>query len=281
MVAVDAELTAYASYFPSQLDAWVEQESMTEFATLYLDESGERDWPKPWGLSSDRFYVLAGPVLTPDQDKIAHERIPAIIEEFFPDPEIRPHELHYSELVCNVEPYQLLSSDQKKAMADEVWNLILELKPALMASVVDKAILKTLHGQRAFRPGDYAVRATVERFDMDMEREGKLGMAIIDVQSFEKEIQDMVHEAKTVGIKIGGPGLRVEKDRKLKFVLNSVVFSPSYMSPGIQLADYIAYATRSHFERTKSDRFNKLEPLWRKGFNFREPSCIPRPKLIA
>lgn len=251
---------------------------MTEFSTLYLDESGEKSWPKPWGSSNDRYYILAGLVLTPTQDKLAHERIPAIIEEFFPNPEIRPHELHYSELASNVYPYNTLRADQKKAMADAVWDLVFEIKPPLMASVVDKSILKSLHKDRAFRPGDYAVRATIDRFDKDMEREGKLGMAIIDVQSFEREIQDMVHKAKTVGIKLGGPGFRAEKDRKLNYVLNSVVFSPSYMSPGIQLADYIAYATRSHYERGKGDRFAKLEPLWRRGPNFCEPCQFPRPK---
>lgn len=253
---------------------------MTEFVTLYLDESGERDWPKPWGRSSDRYYVLAGPVLTPSQDKIAHERIPSILEEFFPNPLARPTELHYNELVANVGPYQLLSSDQKKGMADTVWAFILELKPPLMASVVDKELMKSNYGSRAMKPGEYAVRATIERFDKDLEREGRLGMAIIDVQSFEREIQEMVHNAKTDGIKIGGPNLREDQDRKLRFVLNSAVFSPSHMSPGIQIADYVAYATRSHFERHKGDRYREFEHLWKCGWNFREPSLIPRPRFL-
>lgn len=66
--------------------------------TLHLDESGDKTWPPPWGNNPDSYYVLAGLVLAPDQDRRAHERIPEIIEEFFPRPAVHPTELRYGDI---------------------------------------------------------------------------------------------------------------------------------------------------------------------------------------
>jgi hypothetical protein len=107
-----------------------------------------------------------------------------------------------------------------------------------------------------------------------------LGMAIADTQTFEKAIQAMIHEAKTIGIKIGGPNLPSDKDSRLKNVLNTVVCCPSHMSPGIQLADYVAYATFSHHERAQSRRYNQVRDLWRTVGYFTEPSVVPREKSL-
>ena len=70
----------------------------------------------------------------------------------------------------------------------------------------------------------------------------------------------------------GRPLSRLEK------ILNGVLFTPSYGSPGVQLADFVAYATFSKFERNKSQRFEQVDPLWRRVGGFREPSVIPKPR---
>ena len=100
-------------------------------------------------------------------------------------------------------------------------------------------------------------------------------MTIVDTQSFEKEMQQMVHESRKVGIKIGGTR-PILTDSNLENVLNSVVCCPSHMSPGVQIADFVAYATFSHFERNKSRRYDQARSLWRKAGRFSEPSVVPK-----
>jgi len=98
----------------------------------------------------------------------------------------------------------------------------------------------------------------------------------VDTQSFEREMQQMVHESRKAGIKIGGMQ-PIMTDSHLDNVLNSVVCCPSHMSPGVQIADFVAYAVFSHFERGKSRRYEQVAPLWRRAGRFTEPSVVPRP----
>lgn len=248
---------------------------MTESASLYLDESGGRGWPSPWGRNRYRYYVLAGCILTPDQDKRAHEVLPEILEEFFPAGN-GPLELHYGDLINSRNGYELLIPDDRLKLADRMWNFILELKPLLMGTVVDKTTMRTRY-QNPHEPSQYAMRATIERFDKHLKKVGRYGMTIVDTQSFEKEMQQMVHESRKVGIKIGGTR-PILTDSNLENVLNSVVCCPSHMSPGVQIADFVAYATFSHFERNKSRRYDHASSLWRKAGRFSEPSVVPKPR---
>jgi len=246
---------------------------VTEFISLYLDESGGRGWPSPWGRNRYRYYVLAGCLLTPDQDRRAHDVLPEILTEFFPAGD-GPIELHYGDLINNRNGYELLEQSDKLKLADRVWDFILELKPLLMGTVVDKTTMRTRYPS-PHEPSQYAMRATIERFDKHLKKVGKYGMTIVDTQSFEKEMQQMVHESRKAGIKIGGTQPMLT-DSNLENVLNSVVCCPSHMSPGVQIADFVAYAAFSHFERSKSRRYNQVGPLWRRAGRFSEPSVVPR-----
>lgn len=246
---------------------------MTEFVSLYLDESGGRGWPPPWGRNRQKYYVLAGCILTPDQDKGAHQEVPEILREFFPGGD-GPSELHYGDLINDRNGYELLSDEEKLRFANRVWDFIDNLEPVLVGTVVDKASMRDRYS-RPHEPSQYAMRATIERFDKHLKEVRKYGMTIVDTQSFEKEMQQMVHESRKVGVKIGGrdQGLM---GSKLENVLNSIVCCPSHMCPGVQIADFVAYAAFSHFERKKSRRFDQVARHWRRVGRFVEPSVVPR-----
>ncbi len=251
---------------------------MTGYVTLYLDESGEKTWPPPWGRSNHSVYALAGVILNPLQDKIAHERIPLILTNFFPNETLRPTELHYGDLINERPPYDTVEREDRRAIADAVFQLIEQLRPVLMGSVVLKKRMKEKYGPGAFPPNEYALRATIERFDRHLEETQQLGMALMDTEGLNADsaLREMVHQARSYGIKVGGINYMPRSDRKLSFVLNSVGFSPSQMSPGIQLADFVAYALFSAHERNRRNRLEQLGPFWRKVGNFSEPSVIPR-----
>lgn len=251
---------------------------MVNYVTLYLDESGEKAWPPPWGASAHQYYVLAGLVLTPENDLRAHREIPQIIAEFFPDLLSRPPELHYGDLINKRRTYALLSDEQRIAMANRVWELIISLQPVLLGSVVKKALMKSRYAEKAHPPNEYAMRATIDRFDRHLGETDQIGMAIMDTESLSSDqaLREIVHNARWSGIRVGV--VRPGSERRLEHVLNSVTFSPSQMSPGIQLADFVAYATFSHFERGKSRRFEQISNLWRRVGSFQEPSIIPKDK---
>lgn len=248
------------------------------YVTLYLDESGGKNWPTPWGADPHVQYVLAGLCMTPEQDVVAHQGVAAILDKFFPAPGRRPAELHYGDIINKRGPYSYLTDAKRKEVADDVFALIRKCAPTLMGSVVKKDFMKQRYGANAHPPNEYALRATIDRFDRHLEETQSVGMVIMDTESRESDrgLRLMVHNAKHRGIRVGGIGYLPMADRKLTHVLNTISFSESHMSPGIQLADFIAYATWSHHERGRSNRWNEITGLWRTSGHFREPSIIPR-----
>lgn len=253
---------------------------MAGYKTLYLDESGGKNWPAPWGKDPHIRYTLAGLCMTPDQDVAAHRGVSKILESHFPMADARPVELHYGDIINKRGIYSSITDSARKAIADDVFALVRSIGPTLMGSVIRKDLMKRRYGSSAHPPNEYALRATMERFDRHLEETSCVGMAIMDTESLEadRSLRLMVHNAKHHGVKLGGVGYLPQMDRRLKHVLNTISFSESHMSPGIQLADFIAYATASHFERGKSIRWNELNGLWRKSGYFQEPSVIPKEK---
>jgi hypothetical protein len=114
---------------------------------------------------------------------------------------------------------------------------------------------------------------------MYLERHGLVGSIILDQEEYrkDKELQIMTHEFRRHGVILRGDYYDPRYDDKLERVLNSISFTPSEMSPGIQLSDVISRATWAHFEMQKSNRYNQFSALWNRipGRIF-EPSVIPK-----
>jgi hypothetical protein len=251
--------------------------------SLYLDASGDPGWPPPFGKSQIKFYVMAGLALTPEQDHKAHIETDRILNKYIPSARwaslADKYELHYHSLIRGKGIYSKLQRLELKAMADEVFDFLLDLKPVLFATVVDKVKQKLKYGPGAYKPRRLAVRATIHRFCMFLDREKGVGSVIMDEEDYrkDKEIQEMVHRFRTFGITIRGIRYQPLKESWLERVLNAINFTPSEMSPGIQLADFCSRSTWQHFERGKSNRFNQLSPLWDREQNrVYEPSVVPK-----
>ncbi len=71
----------------------------------------------------------------------------------------------------------------------------------------------------------------------------------------------MVQVLGVGGITIRSNDCQPRLENILKNVLNTISFTPSHLSAGLQLADVVSRATRSHFERNKSTRFEQLSKL--------------------
>ena len=260
---------------------------MTEIATvvpdltLYLDESGGRPWPRPWGKNPDRYYVLAGLVLDPAQIARAQAGIPQIIQRAFPNGP-RPAELHYGDLINHRmgTPYETMLEPDRLRLSNEVFDFILALNPLLMGTVVDKPRHRSgqeARGNAAIVPQAYAMRGTVGRFDKHLEELNLQGAVEMDSAGFrhDSELTALIAEIRLRGTRLSRAASGTWVNSNLSRV-RDVRFVHSHQCAGVQLADFVAYATWSHFERGKSRRFNQVARLWRRRSGFVEPSVLPK-----
>lgn len=249
--------------------------------TLSLDESGGRPWPLPWGKNRDTFYVLAGVVLDGEQAVSAAEGIRSVIDRNF-TPTKRPKELHYGDLINQRKgtPYENMPQPDRQRLSNEVFDLIIAIRPILMGTVIDKVRHRRgqeSRGNVALAPQTYAMRATLGRFDVHLTELGKDGFVEMDSAGFQhdSELTRVIASIRLMGTRFGTKSKPTWIDSKLERI-RDVRFVRSHDCPGVQLADFVAYATWSHFERRKSRRYKQITSLWRRHGGFTEPSVLPK-----
>jgi hypothetical protein len=250
--------------------------------TLYLDSCGDPGWCAPNGKSQVRYYVVAGLALTTKVDLEAYSEVNRILTKYIGSATLRGYklELCYHHLIRGKNQYEGLDHPQRLAMANEVFDLLLRQKPVLFATVVDKVRMKQRYGFQAHDPKLYGMRATMHRFAMFLKRQTDgVGNVMMDTEEYRKDhlIQEMVRTFKTTGIIIRGWNYQPMYEEHLERILNTIGFSDSDLSTGIQLADVCCRTVWQHFEHGKSDRFKQLATLWnRDNDRIYEPSVVPK-----
>ena len=184
---------------------------MPSYVTLYLDESGGKSLPEPWGRNPDRHYVLAGLVLTTDQDIEIHREVPRLLRAYCPEAQAwePSYELHYGAIINRRPPFDSLTQEQRKALSDDVFNLILRIRPVLIGTVVDKDRLARRY-RDPMAVNEYALNSIIDRFNRHLTETNQVGTAVMDSVGTEADgsLQRLVHVSRTVGAQIGelGPG---------------------------------------------------------------------------
>ena len=258
------------------------QRSMESY-TLYLDATGDPGWPDPFGKSKIQWYVLAGLALSTENDLKAKLGAEELLGKYIPDNERRKwpdshYEIHYHDLIFGHNIFSHLKHPQRKELADEIFDLIINCKPVLFATAINKLQHKHKYGERAYAPRILAMRATIHRFSMFLEREDFIGSVVVDTEEYKKDIgvRTLIHQLRRFGATIRGINYQPRRENKLKRILNAINLSPSEMSTGIQLADICSRSVWSHFEKQKSNRFDQLKVIFDRGENqIFEPSIIP------
>jgi hypothetical protein len=248
--------------------------------TLYLDASGDPGWPLPWGKSSNKLYVLGGVILTPQQESIARTNMKSLIDKHFPSAS-KPPELKYTWIAeGRPRPFDTLAPLQRKKLADDVFDLLLFLKPTLMCTVVDKEKMKQRYGGNAYYPKNYAFISTISRFSMTLKRGDNIGEVIMDDEQAYRDTQlkEKIAEKRRDGAIIRGHQYDPRYSEHFEPIINSLLFSKSEESPGIQLADFVAKTAWYHFAYNKSDRFTQIKHLFDRSAQGRvfEPCVIPQ-----
>jgi hypothetical protein len=250
-----------------------------ESYTLYLDASGGPGWPKPLGNDPDKHYILGGFAMTPQMDSMAQIEVGGILDNYLGQPAQGNYELNYNDLIHGEGPYRALQDTTRLAMADDVFRLLLRMKPVAFATVLDKEKHLIRYGANAHSPRPHAFRATVDRFCKFLNRNNAIGYVTMDSEQFrnDRNLQLLVRNAKKYGISLTGMLYQPSCNSKLKPLINTPSFLPSHDSPGLQLADFCAKVVFLSYARGKHNRFSEIEPLFdRTGDRRWEPSLIPK-----
>lgn len=227
---------------------------------LYLDESGDPGDPPGLGGSGSTHFVYAGVVVDPEQNLEFKECVEYLMGLHFDEKGYdRPEELHYGDLINDRFEYSALEDIEKKELADDVFKTIKQVEPELIGSVIDKEHYFEESNDNP-HPKTFALRRTVARFHRHINQEGSAGMVIADAERGEIDdyIQSILHSAKSKGI-----GEKQNTGSKIPRIMDSVAITPSEMSPGVQIADFVAYATFSAVERGKRERFEEISDQWK------------------
>ena len=158
---------------------------MKDFCTIYLDSAGDCGWCPPFGKSKIKWYIIAGLVLTPESDHKAQIEIENILGKYISKITrneflIEHYEIHYHDIINGQNIYSTLPDVKRKELSDEVFQLLNNLKPILFATAINKIQLKKVYGPRAFDIRPLALRSTIHRFAMYLERKNKIGSIIVD-----------------------------------------------------------------------------------------------------
>jgi len=205
-----------------------------------LDAAGDVGNPSKSG--SSKYFVLAAIAIKDSLWLQAFNGVTGIIAKYFPNPSVRPTELHYHAIRNQRPPYNTINT---YALVDEVFDLISNLDLTLFAMVVDKLA----HKNKYVTPWPYRehmLEATTNRIQMFLQRKSDLGLYVYDreEQTINDELQKILARFRSKGTNFRFPTNVVE----------SIFFAPSESAVPLQLVDFWAYAVFSKFEHSGKDK---------------------------
>lgn len=230
---------------------------------LYLDESGDPGWPKPFGKSPFTWFVLAGMSLEDNQWKDVNEEYIKIIKKHFGS-SFGNFDMKYSALTAGVPPYDKLSGIQRLNLADDIFNLILDTEPVLFAIVINKLAHKRYYGRKAHWPKQLALRFIAPRFHKYLERIKEYGIFVMDEEErkSDKHLKEMIQRARERGIILQSFLDPFRTNTRLPWLIESILFVPSEDSPRIPLADFCSHSVWLKYERGYHKRFDQIKHLF-------------------
>jgi hypothetical protein len=151
---------------------------------------------------------------------------------------------------------------QRKELADEVFELVLRLKPVLFAAAIQKAKHHARYFQNAISPDIWALQLIAPRFHKFLERINARGIFVMDEEETKKDtrLKKLIQGAREQGIVLSS-ALPLT-NTKLPRLIESVFFTTSQECSCLQLADFCGHAVWKHKERGLSYRFKQIHSLF-------------------
>jgi len=239
---------------------------------LYLDSSGLPDFPPPYGKGRDNWYVVAGLAIQHQDWENVYRGLSKVVAKYFPTIPAGGFEIRYGDLINKRGLWGSLTDIERKNCADDIFNLILSLKPVMFAVAIDKVshYKKYSWGKRGpEHPRQLAVRFMVPRYSKFLQRIHDTGIMIYDSETAfnDRRLREFLVRGRLRGVVFEknpfyDPLSVLMTQNRLEGVIETIFFIESHASPVVQLTDFCAYAIWTHFERQKSNRFNQIHQLF-------------------
>lgn len=211
---------------------------------LYLDASGD---PGKYRIVNSKHFVLAGIACKPKVTFKCSEKLSDLIEQYFPNPLIRPKKLRYYNLIHNKYPWNTID---RKNFADDFFDLILSYETTIFSMIIDK---EAHWEQYAYPipPYNLTLEMMMGRYQWFLERNKDIGIVVSDRESrgLMKALLEIFESFKERGTLY----------KELKNLVDTIFFAPSYTCPILQATDFCAYAVFSKYEHNKTDRYNQIK----------------------
>jgi len=212
---------------------------------LYLDASGD---PGKYRIKNTKYFVLGGIVCKPKITFECSKKLTELINQYFPNPLLRPRKIRYTSLIHSKHPWNKID---KKKFADDFFGLITSSDLTIFAMIIDK---KAHWKQYAYPipPYNLTLEMMMGRFQWFLEKNNDIGMVVSDRESkgLMNALLDLFEGFKEKGTMY----------KKLKNIIDTIFFAPSYTCPILQAVDFCSYAVFSKYEHNKTDRYDQIEP---------------------
>ena len=250
---------------------------------LYVDESGDN------GAQGSKHYVLGAVCVPEEKIETLQGNLNSLVKNTFkywkrvhvPDMYLKDEfknertgrhkkimgdlplekpELHYKDLICGNPPYDKLEKLSRKHLADGVLGVIPELDLKLFGVVINKE----KHWGKYLIPKPvelFALEMLAERFQSYLTTINGRGLIIYDHKDKEnnKIFLNFVNFIRTKGTTF----------TDLARISENIMFTPSDLCEGLQLADFVAHTI---FMSHESGRSNRLDQIKQHFFSIK---CFP------
>ena len=208
---------------------------------LYIDESGDvgdyLDKNNQIIKGSSKFFTLAGIIVSKDEKRKMECETNKMIDEYFNKGLLdKNFKLHYHPLRMKLSPYDQLSDEMRKHLADNVFHIIKKSDCALLSVSINLE----RHCKKYYIPANpqaYAMLIMLERFQDFLEEHDGEGRAIYE--RFNKKTRKKVERTMT-GLR---EVLRLRHYKAPNNIRGHVVNGDPKIHPILQLTDFFAYAT--------------------------------------
>lgn len=233
----------------------VKQQKTSYF--LYIDESGDpgdyMDKNNQIIKGSSKFFTLAGIIVSKDEKRKMEYETNQLIDTYLNRKQLdKNFKLHYHPLRMKRSPYDKLSAEMRKQLADSVFNII-EKSDCVLLSVTINLERHCKKYSTPANPQAYTMLIMLERFQDFLEENNGEGRAIYE--RFNKKTRKKV-ERTMAGLR---SILSFRHYRELSNIRGHVQNGDPETHPILQLTDFFAYATWIKRTAKKMDRWSSIK----------------------
>ncbi|MEM4650103.1 MAG: DUF3800 domain-containing protein [Candidatus Bathyarchaeia archaeon] len=207
---------------------------------FYVDASGD---PGQYIGTNSKFYILVG-IGIPAQNRLKFESdFKQMLVEIFG--EDIPDEIIARDIVYSKGKFSHLTNEQKNSLIEKPLDLLRANEAVAIAIVVKKEEYWERYAANPDMVRRWSMHLLLDRIDRMLEKKASPGLVIYDYEGKKDRLyRELLSELRKLG-SIHYPSKNI---RKIKNIIDTVLFTPSETSYGLQAADIVAYIIQSKYK---------------------------------